>query len=157
MKGEYVKPGFPLQEAGSAAYSVCVLRTLSADAGSIHQCATQAQTSAASIYGGRQSSMKPAAACGTGHCPADPSVAFGDSSPFKGACRHTHASPEKGRCLRSGQRGSFKDPERFSLWRSGSSPEPAAAEVGNANMSFPGHPGKPQNSGSPIYASRIRR
>ena len=32
--------------------------------------AGKTQTSAASIYGGRQSSPEPAAASGTGHCPA---------------------------------------------------------------------------------------
>ena len=29
--------------------------------------------------------------------------------------------------------------------------------VGNADRSFPGSPGKPENSGAPIYGSRIRR
>ena len=32
----------------------------------------------------------------------------------------------------------------------------SALPTGNAGMSFPGNPGKPENSGSPIYASRIR-
>ena len=35
-----------------------------------------------------KSSIEPAAATGTGHCPADSSVPFGDSSPFRGAYRH---------------------------------------------------------------------
>ena len=32
----------------------------------------------------------------------------------------------------------------------------SALPTGNADRSFPGKPGKPENSGSPIYASRIR-
>ena len=32
-----------------------------------------------------------------------------------------------------------------------------AQPAGNADMSFPGSPGKPQNSGTSIYGSRIRR
>ena len=32
-----------------------------------------------------------------------------------------------------------------------------ALPAGNADRSFPGSPGKPENSGAPIYGSRIRR
>ena len=46
-----------------------------------------------------------------------------------------------------------------------SSKEPAAAtkcrlslpRVGSADMNFPGNPGKPKNSGTLMYGSRIRR
>ena len=41
--------------------------------------------------------------------------------------------------------------------RTGGSKCVQAQPAGNADMSFPGNPGKPQNSGTQIYGSRIRR
>ena len=83
---------------------------------------SDSKKSAASICGGRRSSMESAAASGCRHCrPAAGKLRWGLGE------REANAEP------------------------------PPDGRGGEADMSFPGIPGKPQNSGSPIYASRIRR
>ena len=89
--------------------------------------------------------------CLKSHPRETPQSPYGDSSPFKGAL----IAPTMP--FLSGEGFANADLGRFNVWRpmvvdrTGGSKRLSALPTGNAGMSFPGVPGKPQTSGASIY------
>ena len=111
--------------------------------------------------------------CLKSHPRETPQSPYGDSSPFKGALIAPTMPFLSGEVPAAQVEGfANADLGRFNLWRpmivdrtggskrlsslptvdrTGGSMWPSALPTGNAGMSFPGVPGKPQTSGASIY------
>ena len=97
------------------------------------------QTLAAPIYGGQRSSPEPAAASGSRPCrPAAPTI-----------------NPQGILRIRRIRELQFMVPEFVA--RTGGSEWQSALPTGSADLQSAGNPADSQNSGTPIYGSRIRR